>query len=402
MEKSPTNILLALLCVPLVLVVRLIRPLIRVRFGNLRNHTIGTYSLHAEGYMADRDMGLLPPRTLDIFYHTEPRANRVLDRLIERRLHVWQFARYCSAVNANIPGGAPHVVTLGDAERDGARNHFLAYTQTPQHFSLTATEIAEARRQLKQHCGIPDDAKSICFFSRTSSYLRELHKDGTIRRPEEIPTHNIRDSAIETFLPAAEELARRGYWCFRMGAVVDQAIPCKHERVIDYAGLFRSELLDIYLISHCDLILSDTTGLADLCWMFRRPSATANYVALRQIRTWDGVFMPKKYYFRATGKMLTAREIFLLGLDAITSAGWSQQAETLGVTAHDNSAEEITELALETLARSQSTWVDTPEDIERQEAFRRIIQDNQPLAFGGPPGNFLATTFLRRHPDYIR
>lgn len=400
MEKSLTNILLALLCVPLVLLARLLRPIIRVRFGNLRNHTIGTYSLHAEGYMADRDMGLLPPRTLDIFYHTEPRANRVLDRLIERRLRVWSLARYCSAINARIPGGAPHVVTLGDAERDGARNHFLAYTQTPQHFSLTAAEIAEARQQLKQHCGIPDDAKFICFFSRTSSYLRELHKGGTVRRPDEIPLHNIRDSAIETFLPAAEELARRGYWCFRMGAVVDEVITPGHERVIDYANRFRSELLDIYLMSHCALILSDTTGLCDLSFMFRRPAAIANLFNMSILHSWSGLLMPKKFIVTREDRLFTLPELLASGGGPSSPSVWPEYAERHGLHLVDNSAEEILDLAMEMDDRLAGRWVESELDISRKARVAALF-DGYPQQLGGPLKSIFSSSYLRRHPDFL-
>lgn len=385
----------------LVLVSRIVRPFFLIRFGNLRNHTIGTLSLHAEGYMADRDLGLLPPRSVDLFFHTEPSANRVLDCLLERRLHVTPIARLAQAFNARIPGSEAHVVELGNAQRDRERNHYRAYTQTPQHFFFSAEEIAKARNELRARTGIPDDAKFVCFFSRTSSYLKVLHAGGSIRRPDEIPTSNIlRNSSIFTYLPAAEELAKRGYWCFRMGAVVDEKIPAS-ERIIDYANSFRSELLDLYLISHCDLILSDTTGLCDLSFMFRRPTATANLFNLKLLHSWSGVFMPKKYFVERDNRIFSLAELLRHNGGPATSADWPGYAQAHGLRIEDNSAEEILDLVIETLGRLDGTWHDRPADLAGQERVAKLYS-GQPLQLGGPLKATLSASFLRRYPDFLR
>lgn len=389
----------ALLALALVLFSRLLRPFWTIRFGNLRNHTIGTLSLHAEGYMADRDLGLLPARTTDLFFHTKPSANRVLDRLIERRLHVTPIARYAQAFNARIPGGRAHVVELGNAEGDLARDHHRAYTATPQHFSLNGAEIAAARRELRERTGLPDDAKFVCFFSRTSSYLKVLHAGGTVRRPEEIPTSSIRNSSIFTYLPAAEELARRGYWCFRMGAVVDEPIPAQ-DHIVDYASTFRSELLDMYLMSHCSLILSDTTGLCDLSFMFRRPAAIANLFNMLLLHSWDGVLMPKKYIVEKEGRLFTLPELLENGGGPAAPAAWPDYARRHGLRLEDNTPEEILDLAREAEARLTGRWVDGPEDLERQAAVQALYR-GRPLQLGGPFKAVLSATFLRRHPEFL-
>jgi putative glycosyltransferase (TIGR04372 family) len=384
----------------LVLLSRILRPLLLIRFGTLRNHTIGTLSLHAEGYMADRDLGLSPPRTIDLFFHTEPSANRVLDRLLERRLYVTPLTRYAQAFNARIPGGHAHVVELGNVWRDLARDHFRAFTQTPQHFSLNEAEIAEARHQLHDLTGLPHDAQFICFFSRTSSYLKKLHAGGDIRRPEDFQTTSIRNSSIFTYLAAAEELARQGYWCFRMGAVVDETIPCRNKNIIDYANTFRSELLDIYLISHCELILSDTTGLRDLSFMFRRPTATANIFRLDLLHSWGGVFIPKKYIVRRSGRLFTLRELLATGGGPSAPTAWPRYAAAHGLDIEDNTEDEIYELTIEATQRLKGTWKDDDVDTRRQQRVNELYAGKQ-LQLGGPLHAVLATTFLRRHPQFL-
>lgn len=382
-----------------VVAARLLRPLVLIRFGNLRNHTIGTFSLQAEGYMADRDLGLAR-RTVDFFYHTEPRANRVLDRMIERRLNVTPFARYCQAVNSRLPGGAAHVAQLGTPQQDYTRDHYRAYTQTPQHFFLSQAEIAEARRILTERTGMPADAPFICFFSRTSSYLQHLHKGGEIRAQGEVPTTNIRDSSIHTFLPAAAELAQRGFWCFRMGAVVDENIGMPHERVIDYANTFRSELLDLYLISHAHMTLSDTTGLCDLTFMFRRPAAVANLFNVRILHSWGGLVMPKKYVVEAENRLLSLPELLAHDGGPPSPSRWPDYARTHGLRIEDDTAEEIADFAVEALGRLDGSWIDSPEDQARQTRIEQLYA-SIPLELGGPLKARFAASFLRRHPEFV-
>ena len=383
----------------LVLLSRILRPLLLIRFGNLRNHTIGTLSLHAEGHLADRDLGLMPARTVDLFYHTEPSANRVLDRLLDRRLHVTPMARYAQAINSRIPGGRAHVAELGNAKRDRSRDHYRAYTQTPQHYSLSEDEKGEARRFLHDRIGLSDDARIVCFFSRTSSYLKVLHASGNVRRADEIPADSIRNSSIATYLPAVEELARRGYWCFRMGAVVDETIALRHERIVDYASSFRSELLDIYLMSHCSLVLSDTTGLCDLSFMFRRPTAICNLFNMLILHSWGGVLMPKKYIVERENRLFTLRELLANGGGPDAPSAWPDYARRHGLRIEDNGAEEIHDLALEALGRKDGTWIDTPEDLERQARVQSLYK-GQPLHLGGPFRATLSACFLRRHPEF--
>jgi putative glycosyltransferase (TIGR04372 family) len=185
-----------------------------------------------------------------------------------------------------------------------------------------------------------------------------------------------------------------------MGAVVDETIPLRHERVIDYANTFRSELLDIYLISHCALILSDTTGLCDLSFMFRRPTAIANLFNMLILHSWAGVLMPKKYFVERENRLFTLAELLANGGGPDAPSVWPQYANRHGLRIEDNTEQEIHELALEALARMDGTWVDTPEDLARQ-AKVQALYEGRPLQLGGPFRATLSASFLRRYPEFI-
>ena len=400
MRRRIFDVAMGILVLPMVLLARLLRPLILVRFGNLRNHTIGTLALHAETYMCDRELRVRQPKSIDFFFHTDPRANRVLDRMLARRLNVTPLARYCYAVNSRIPGYNDHICILGSGELDRQRDHYRAYTQTKPHFDLSEREKEKARRILREDIGVPQGAEIICFCSRTSSYLRKLHENQEIRTNDEVAATSPRDSSIENYLAAAEALARRGYYVLRMGAVVDERIHSSHERVIDYATHHRSELLDIFLCSECRFFLSDTTGLHCIPFMFRRPVANANHFSFLVTNVWGGVFIPKKYWLVNERRFMTVHEIVETVGGLLDSGNWDNYAKRMGVEFVENTPEEILDLAVEMDDRLRGTWRDTPEDEEMQRVFWSAFEDF-PFSFGRPIHARIATTFLRRHPDYI-
>lgn len=399
-KRRASDVVGGLLVLPLVLLARLLRPFVLIRFGNLRNHTIGTLAHHAETYMCDRELGVLQPKSIDFFFNTEPRSNRVLDRMLARRLSVTPLARYCCAVNSRIPGGKNHTCVLGSGKLDQRRDFHRAYTQTKPHYRLSEKETRMAQRILRDEIGVPEGAEFVCFCSRTSSYLRWLHRGEEVRTKEQLPETTPRDSSIENYLPAAEELARRGYYALRMGAVVDEAIEPGHERVIDYATHHRSELMDIYLCSQCRFFLSDTAGLHCIPFMFRRPVANANFFSFMVTNVWDGVFIPKKYWLVNERRFMTVREIVETGGGLLSSGNWDDYAQRMAVEFVENSPEEIVDLAIEMDVRLKGEWQDTPEDEERQRLFWSAFE-GFPFSFGGPVQARIASTFLRRNPDFL-
>ena len=64
--------------IPIVLILRALRPLVLVRFGPTASHTIGHYTLNTEIYLCERDAGLHPKRSIDIFHHSFRISNQQL------------------------------------------------------------------------------------------------------------------------------------------------------------------------------------------------------------------------------------------------------------------------------------------------------------------------------------
>ena len=61
-----------LLALPVVIVVRLLRPLVTIRFGFIRSDRIGHLAGNTEIYLCERELGLYGAKTLDVFYVLPP------------------------------------------------------------------------------------------------------------------------------------------------------------------------------------------------------------------------------------------------------------------------------------------------------------------------------------------
>ena len=73
---------------------------------------------------------------------------------------------------------------------------------------------------------------------------------------------------------AAEELARRGYYVFRMGAKVLKPLKSSNPKVIDYASGMRSDFMDIYLGAKCTFCVTTLSGFDGIPRIFRKPAVT--------------------------------------------------------------------------------------------------------------------------------
>jgi len=362
-QKGKT-LLLILLAVPAVVLIRALRPLLLVRFRSIRSKTIGHLAINPELYLCERDLGIADSRTFDIFYMPQPVSNRQLEKMWRRVLRVSRFANELLRVSRWFPWHEHHAIPKPwDQDSHG----LLA--RAPVHLSFTAEEESLGRANL-EGIGLPEGAPFVCFHSRDAAYVNTTYrgKYGDI--------HDYRDSAIRSFGPAAEELAHRGYFAIRMGAVVEEPLNTSHAMVIDYATRHRTDFLDIFLLAKCSFFLGGTAGIYTISAVFRRPLASVNWIPLGMapISGRRDLFIPKKLWLRKERRFMTFREIFetrIKGFPAPTIGFLSESRhyEQLGIEAIENTPEEITALAVEMDERLKGVWQASEEDEELQRRF---------------------------------
>lgn len=357
--------LYALVILP-VLAMRLIRPWLLVRLGPLSCTRIGHFASNTELYLCERDAGINVPdrRHVDLFYLSKPICNQQLATMWNRVLRIWPawiLVPICR-VNRLIAGSAIH--EIGNNTQHDRDVHNLL-DRFPSHLKFTAKEEVRGEAELRA-MGIPPSTPFVCLSVRDSAYL-DAHQPGDWRY------HDYRDNDVQNCVLAAEELANRGYFVVRMGAIVREAMQTTHPRVIDYAANgMRTDFMDIYLGAKCEFCISVGSGFDAVPRVFRRPVVFANVVPLGYMNTYQTQFLgiSKHIVSKARNSELTLAEIFAhgVGFSYLTSDYVSK-----GVELVENSPEEIRDVVIEMAERLNDAWRSHEEDEALQKRFWDIF-----------------------------
>jgi putative glycosyltransferase (TIGR04372 family) len=374
-----------ILSVPIVILVRLLRPLVVVRFRPLSNR-IGQFVGSTEIYLCQHDLGMHSGRIIDLFYFQRTVPNNFVKSKWQKQLHVYPFIYPLDRINRMIPGGSSHIVPMPSI-RD--LNGYMEKAKI--HFTFTQDEEDKGRAALESF-GIPDGAPFVCFQARDPAYLDE--RTGLTGQ---FAYHNYRDTDINTYLPAVNSLSELGYYSLRMGAIVKSPIQSENPRIIDYSTKHRTEFMDIYLSAQCSFYIIDTAGMCAVTGAFRRPILFVNFAPLEIVHTWrEGVLtIPKKYWLAREQRYMNTSEILESGAGLFRAVDHFKE---MGIELFDNTPEEISAAALEMDARLSGTWNTTKEDEEFQERFWSLFK----------PGDWnmefrsrIGAQFLRENPYFL-
>ncbi len=378
------------LTLPFVILTRLLRPFILIRFGQLFSSRIGHFVANTERYLCERDEGKYGPRVLDLFYCHIDICNEQLKRMWTRQLPISPFYRWLHWTNQLIPGRERHSVTLPSDQ-----NLHECQVHHAPHLHFTEEEATIGKKYL-QRIGMKPGDRFICFFSRDSRYLDEAC---AYRSREKWAYHDFRNAHIDTHVPAAETLAdSRGYYAFRMGHLVEKEIHSDNPKIIDYASNGdRTELLDLYLCANCYLFLqSGGSGIASVARVFQRPIVAVNQIPLQWCHGNPvTVFIPKKLWLKEERRFLTFREILESGAGLYMK---TEDYERAGIECVENTAEEITAAAKEADERLQGKWRPREEDETLQKRFQALFPEHR---LCGKTRSPIGAEFLRQNTELL-
>jgi len=399
--KLSLRILSVPFAAPFVLVLRMIRPFVLVRWGGLESSRIGHFAANTEMYLCERNAGINVPkqRHVDLFYMAyKPICNQQLGIMWERVLHIWPswIISPISLVNRLIPMGAIH--EIGNNTQHDRDVHNLR-DQYPPYLEFTPEEETRGESCLRA-MGIPAKTPFVCLNMRDSDYLAEHFHGG------DFSYHNYRDSNIQNYVLAAEEVAKSGYFVIRMGKKVREAMETIHPRVIDYAtNGMRSDFMDIYLSAKCEFFISTGEGLICVPMLFRRPIVVINMVPIGYYFTYYSnlIGITKHYYSTVEIRKLNLKEIFNrgVGFSLYTSDYTSKSIELI-----ENKPEEIRDVVIEMVKRLNGTWQPHMDDEDMQHLFWDIFPTDALEATNKHPlhGEIharIGAHFLRDNRDWL-
>ena len=338
---TPNRVLLLigqLWAVPILIIIRLIRPLVTIRINCLLSEVLGHYAGNVEMYLCEQERGInrAPRRHLDLWFNqTDVVCNTQLERMWKRKLTILPRVLLAPAYRLNrvVPFGQVHQIETTYHDRDV--NNLLG-TQSP-HLAFTSEEEEMGRRLLSE-MGIPNKALFVCLNVR----------DGAFHSQKKFT--NYRNADVRRYLLAAEELTKRGFYVVRVGKKVEHQLESDNKKILDYAsGSFRNDFMDIYLGAKCFFAISTSSGWDSVPEvLFRRPVLYTNYVPISRLRTWNNtIAILKRHWLTNQKRFLTQSEMFyLIDKDYVSS---SPKFDELGIVLIDNTEEEIRDAVLEML-----------------------------------------------------
>jgi len=357
------------LLLPLYLIIRAIRPLKLIRFGSLKSYRIGHFAGDIEMYMCERDHGIQLRNSLDLFF-VDPKydfyvSNNQLLKMWKRVLRINQLAYYLNWINERMPHPAKNL-KISTASADKDIHKILEKSRI--HLSFTLEEKSRAQEGLNE-MGIGENQEVICLVNRDQEYLTKTFpkKDWSY--------HIFRNTDIQKCIQTTEWLIKEGYFVIRMGKNVKEIMNIHNSKYIEYSNQgFRTELLDIYLGSHCKFFITCGTGIDAIPLVFRIPVVYVNHTYMDRTLYLNSksITIFKKYWLKNERRFMTFREIVELGFEK-TQRG--EELEKIGVELIENGSDEILDVTVEMHERLNGTWDSTKEDDDLQRRYWSVFEN---------------------------
>ena len=384
-----------------VLIIRLFRPFIVFRIGKIDVGRIGGV-YQGDWYLSEKAAGLHKGQYLDFFFFEKStnHVNRQWEKMWKRALpslpgnEIW---KNMLTLNRLFPGYQKHEIP--GSKRIVENNMFLnaVLKNRSPNISFTKQDEEEGIKALDK-LGIPKGKSYICFHNRDSSFLDDAyHKLNW-------SYHNYRDSHIKNYVPAAEEMAKRGYYAIRMGAIVMNPIHSTNPRLIDYAiNSQRTDFNDVYIGSHCRFFLCSNVGISVIPEMLRIPVVYTNWTRMVLLTigphpylwTSPSLFIFKKFYLKNENRNMSFSEILTLEFGG---EGTNEIFARMNLELIENTTEEIRAVTIEMDERLNGTWQTTREDEELQKRFWALFSPDKPKS----PELRIGTEFLRQNTELLK
>jgi len=380
-----------------VLISRLVRPFVTIRFGALKSDRIGHFVLETELMLQEQLAGITPrpSRSIDLYYAPQPISNTQVERMwarVIRLLPRWLMVPTFK-INSLFPDADRHRIKTATSTCLDVLN---LLDRTKSILSFTPEEEKEGRALLES-LGV-GSAPYVCVIVRDETYYQKALPN------QDLSYHSFRNCDIDTYVDGLEALADQGLHVLRMGAIVGKPLRSSHPRLIDYANSnLRSAFGDVYLGANCKFCISDGLGFYAIPAAFRRPNAYVNYSPFHMFyssRSSD-LGVSKVFADVRTGRVLPMRELANYDISNLTR---TERLESAGLCVVDNTSQEIKELLLEMNARLDGTWVSDPIDEELQRSFwSRFLEAIGPdgRALHGEIRARFGADYLRAHREWI-
>lgn len=308
-KKILKTFIIVVTCViilPLSVIIFLISPIIKLRFGQIQNSVFGHYLFDTEYYLRKKSINNL---CFDFFYfHSKIKINSFLDKLVKRNFNI-NFIFYFFHLNSKIFFKNTNSVILNPST---ARDSEGIFYKTRSQLILRKNELKEGNKFLKK-IGLKKNQKYVCLINRDESYKKKYISELVAKKNWKY--HDYRNSDINDYKRAINYLLKKNYFVIRMGKGVKDKLNLKHKNFLDYAkSKYRSDFLDIFLMSNSFFNIVSESGLLLTSHIYNVPNCFVNLAVIKGCQTWynKNLAIFKKIWSIKDKKFLSLKEINLL------------------------------------------------------------------------------------------
>ena len=378
------------------ILLRVLRPIVTIRFRNLPADEIGPLTVVSQHYLRIKETQQ-KKRQCDFWYLKDSVkvSNDYMLSFVKSliKIHRSRFIELVAAISEKLPGAQHHQIE--------SEIRITLLEGVGKKLKLPQKDRDSSSEYVKK-IGIDPQKEFIALMVRDGAYKSDIVQANTqVRTDKEI----YRNQDINDYLQVAEKFASMNVQIVRMGAKVERPFTSNSPLIIDYASTgMRTEAADIYLASECAMCISTNLGFDHIAAMSGKLRVITNQALIIQASTLfysTDVFILQRFIERSSGRLLTLSES--LQFAEIRNLDWYHKVIDRGLDFVRNTPEEILEASLEGWQRSKGQWVDSPEGLELQAKYWHIYDtffpEHKDRFLNGRP--HVGASFLRNNKSWL-
>jgi putative glycosyltransferase (TIGR04372 family) len=244
------------------------------------------------------------------------------------------------------------------------RLEIWAHENPVLHF--TENEVSTGKKLQKKLLG-ETSASFVCIGIAERIYYELKHK--TEHEPTGGQDLYACMPSWETYVACTDALRLHSIQSVRMGQFLSKALTdITDSSIIDYASTARSEFGDVWLLANCKFVVVGATGMWWVASAFNKPtvltdSYTLNYSTFGK----NDLNIMQLAWSRSAKKLMPFDWI-------IRHNQWAQDRKLIegDIEIVKNSSDEVSDVVSEMNQRIDGTWIETDEDIELQNRFKKL------------------------------
>ena len=358
-----------ILFVPLLLFFWILKPILKIRWSKKYfSDRVGHMVSEMEHYFRYRE--LKKKSTFDIFpkklFKNKNPSNKFLQNHYKKKIFtindnlIKLFQKTQNFIEKNFSNIKFENFDKELSTRDKYKIFNNTYKPTIRFSKIDMKQIDKFKSEIE----LKDSDKLVCLIIRDSKYLKDRYPN------LDLSYHDYRDSDINTFVYGINYLIKMGFKVIRMGKNQKKSVKILNKNYFDYSSSnLKTDLIDVWLMSRCNLCISTGTGLDQIARVFNIPTLFINHLPLSD---WSSHFKslthPKYLIKKKNNELLTLND--QIRYSSLRASDYKKN----NIRIIDLNKREILNCIREFILLNNNNWALSEKKLEKQKDFRRIFK----------------------------